>query len=181
VFLAQSIYSDYCAVYATAMALSLAGVPTTRRRALSLFNAKTGWQGATHAQISEVLRNQLPCLRSRWRHWQFATPVEAALQLRRVSADSSLTLVTGYCRLRKYDVVCGHAFVVTGYRDGCVLILDSLGKRPSEGEQFNARISVNQEQAKLLVVDGSMWDICLAQPISVIRVVHAQKSPSTCA
>src|SRR3982751_6647709 len=121
-FLGQSLYSDYCAVYATAMALCVAGVPTTRRQALGLFGAKPGWQGATHAQMSEVLRGQLPGFRSRWRHWQFAAPHEAAMRLRKVAADGHPTLVTGYCRHRRYDVVCGHAFVITGRANHCVLI-----------------------------------------------------------
>jgi hypothetical protein len=171
VFIGQSLHSDYCAVYATAMALSLVGHPTGRRQAMALFGARPGWPGASHAQISTALRRRMGRFDGRWRHVLGGDAQAAAARLRRCAAQAGAILVTAYCRHRTLDLVCGHAFVLTGRdRDG-VWILDPLAGPPGDGARCNAQIPLDQSVGdRMLRVRGSAWDVCLDRPMSTMRV-----------
>lgn len=170
-FLGQSLRSDYCAIYATAMALTLAGHPTNRRQAFKLFKAGPGWSGASHAEISSVLRRRMRSFRRRWRHSLCDNPVSAAATLYAAAVGDEPLLVTAYCRHRSLDLVCGHAFLVVGCDDGGLWLLDSLSRRPTDGAKTNARILLEQSlDGSLLRIDGSPWDVCVDKPFSTISV-----------
>src|ERR1700704_6443896 len=66
-FIRQSIPSDYCAVYATAIMLSLLGCPLSRSEALRLFAVgPRNWKGATNQNISAAIARAQPAFSTHW-------------------------------------------------------------------------------------------------------------------
>jgi hypothetical protein len=169
-FIGQSLRSDYCAVYATGMALSLAGYPTDRRRAMALFGASPGWSGASHQAIAEAIKR---ATRSSVPAWQHSPKSGGALtqwmrdQL--AGAAGAPLVITAWCRHRLHRVTCGHAFVATGIEENSLLLLDPLGPRPADRSNFNARISASTS-ARWLHPTGTSWDICAWRGASALTV-----------
>jgi hypothetical protein len=167
-FLKQSLYSDYCAVYATGMALSLAGYPTSKKEALKLFNAKSGWQGASHSDISRAVCHAAGCSELEWCH--FSSDQGELLQwLGRqcCSNSNSVLLVTAYCRLRAQNITCGHVFVLVGADERGLLALDPLSRRPRNDTHYNVILS-SSDQSDLLAAGGAPWDLCTDQELSFL-------------
>jgi hypothetical protein len=175
VFIRQSIRSDYCAVYSTAMYMSLVGRATGRVEALRMFGARPGaWTGARHVQIRQILEAYVPHLRTRWRHISAPTCAKVVKGFLRAASTGMPALVTAYCLHRRYGLTCGHTFLITGATDRAVLILDSLCMHPSEGNSYNARISVSVEDSDgdVLPVLDSPWDLVLTNEISILQCLN---------
>lgn len=171
-FIRQSIRSDYCAVYATAMYLSLLGCQTDRRQALHLFGAKRGapWRGATHIDMLAVIRRCLPDYNARWlRTARSSSAVRRSFQA--IAARGSPALVTAYCRHRSSGVECGHAFLVTGFQEDRFLLLDPLGRPPSKADQYNTSTVAKsaRDGLDLWPVEGSAWDLIPARGAGVLQ------------
>lgn len=168
-FLRQSLRSDYCAVYASGMLLSLLGVVTDRQRARQLFGVRPGgWRGSSHRQIRQVLCDGVPGAAFHWRHSRPGREGICAL-LRTAAAAGPPALVTAYCRHPRLEVSCGHAFLLTGARAGTLLLLDPLGRPPAAGERFNACLdTAARADPDLLAVDGVAWSIDAARRVSVL-------------
>lgn len=173
-FLRQSLRSDYCAVYASGMLLSLLGVATDRRQARQLFGVRPGhWRGSTHRQIRQVLCDRVPGVAFHWRHSRRGRDGVCDL-LRTAAAAGQPALVTAYCRHPRLQASCGHAFLLTGARMDTVLLLDPLGRPPAAGERFNACLDAapraGAADAALLEVDGVAWSIDSSRRVSVLIV-----------
>lgn len=171
-FLGQSILSDYCAVYATGMLLSIAGRRTDRRDARRLFGARSGtWEGASHADIRAVLVSQLPGLTSRWVHVRAPDLLTVCGAFGRALERGAAALATAHCTHRRHRITCGHAFLITGITGQTIEVLDPLCHEPERGSQYNARISLAAQDTQTCIhVEHSPWDISLKSPVSLITV-----------
>lgn len=171
-FIRQSIRSDYCAVYATAMYLTLLGCETDRRQALLLFGAKRGtpWPGASHSDMLAVIRCCLPDYNGNWRKIpRSASAIRRTFQ--GIAARGSPALITAYCRHRTSGVECGHAFLVTGFQDGRFLLLDPLGLPPLVGDLHNASAGAASahDSSKLWPIERSAWDLIPKRGAAVLQ------------
>jgi hypothetical protein len=171
-FIRQSIQSDYCAVYATAMCLSASGTPTSRKEALRLFGARARqWAGASHADIRRAVVAMRPDIRSRWVHIRQPTPQNVVHALELVAARGAPAIVAAFCRHRHLGLTCGHAFVLIPGHLPRLAILDPLGRPPLALQSHNAEIErPDKQRQRLLAVRGSPWDISLDKPVSLLRV-----------
>jgi len=172
VFIRQTIRSDYCAVHSTAMALTLAGHPTSRLEGLRLFEAGRRWTGASHASISRAILRRTGRL-GRWRHGPSGNELELLPWLQRMAAalKGSPAVVTAYCQHRTLDLICGHSFVLVGLTPTHVELLDPLGKRPAAGQSTNVLLSLAQQPNDgLLATTGAVWDLRVDQKISVLKI-----------
>lgn len=171
-FIRQSIRSDYCAVYATAMFLSLLGCPTSRKQALRMFGARRGmtWPGASQADILTVIRQRLPGFSARWR--RSAGSSSGLLRAFERAAGRGLpALVAAQCRHRSSGVECGHAFLLTGSSGGRLLLLDPLCRPPAEGEQHNANLRVDhlKDEQVLWTIEHSAWDLLARRAAGLLQ------------
>jgi hypothetical protein len=171
-FLRQHLRSDYCAVYATGMAMSLAGRATDRASARALFEVRGGqWSGANHAMISGAIRKALGASTGRWRHSRACTAVGLWKFLRSSSGRAYPIIATAYCRHRKLGLECGHAFVLVAADDDRVLAVDPLSCRPAQGLVHNIQIDRPSRGDLLLRVRGSSWDLCAGRRVSTLALI----------
>lgn len=181
-FLQQHLRSDYCAVYATGMALSLAGRFTDRRSVRALFGVRSGeWTGANHATISKAVRTALGVGVERWRHSRSRSAAGTWSFLRSCAERSRPVIATAYCRHRKLELECGHTFVLVAADDDSVLALDPLGRHPTRGLLYNVQINRPGRGDLLLRVCGSSWDLCVDRCVSTLACPAAPadgKGPS---
>jgi hypothetical protein len=173
-FIRQDIRSDYCAVYATGMCLSLAGMPTSRKDARELFGARAHWPGASHSQIRLAVQRRHPDFNGRWRHLKASSGREVYRALELAVGAGSPVLVTAYCRHRALRITCGHAFVATQLTGAGIGVLDSLSGKPGGRACHNAIIVDGNVTSRWVRVVGAPWDISVLHPVSFLRVPHTR-------
>ncbi len=168
-FLGQKLSSDYCAVYAAAMWLSLMGCATTRAEShLAFGTGRSGWAPPDEAAVTEVLRRRLGEHAVRRTTHRYSSSAALVAAGRRRLADSSALIVAATCRLRGTRVAARHAFLITGVEKTSLRILDSLGPAPMSGHLANALISDTGARQRFLPAAGTCWDVDLAGPIAFI-------------
>jgi hypothetical protein len=155
-FVRQSPYSDYCAVYATATWLGLRGATVSRRQALRWFDVRPGdWNGASHAQIAEVVAQHRPEAMGRWRRLLPPSSQDLHTAIGDATRSGPL-LLTAMCELRQPRVRCRHAFVVTACRAGRIELLDPLGRPPGVRSRYNAWLDTGGS-GRHIDVHGAGW------------------------
>lgn len=166
-FIRQSIRSDYCAVYATGMALSLAGFETSRQRALSLFRAGRGWQGAAHTDIDAAINRATGREGLAWCSTFGALDGRNTLLWlgRQAKLAGGPIIVTASCRLVRHNVVCGHAFLVVGCEEGRLQLLDPLTREPKAGERHNLEMTDAGCSDLTVRAVGCLWEMLTKQPV----------------
>lgn len=171
-FIRQSLYSDYCAVYSVGMALSMLGIDTDRKGALSLFDVKKGWKGASHDDIDAALIKATGGKGSAWYCTNQSLSGQNAFFWLHYYARSILDpiIVTASCRLVQHDLVCGHAFLITGGSSDGIFVLDPLAKRPLEGKSHNIVITLNECGAEKISPVGCRWEMLCKHPIYCKRI-----------
>jgi hypothetical protein len=166
-FIQQSIRSDYCGVYATAMLLSLLGEPISRRRAHKIFGVvPANWMGTSCRGITTAIRRVMPAATSTWRHGR--PQGGKSFQGFCAKGGSMPALVSAWCFHRRYRVICGHAFVITGMSEHAVRIVDPLCPPPTT--DWNAAIDTADTELPYLNVQGSAWMVDLRHSISILTV-----------
>ena len=161
-FIAQSVRSDYCGVYAAAMFLSLHGMSTTRAQAKRLFGVAQApgpeWTGATRRQIAQVLGERLPASAS-WRTLEWGD-ISAGLD------DTRMTLIVARARYRETAIRARHSAVAVGVHRGELRLLDPLGRPPARGRNYN--VSVALDGARMRKAQGSCWYADTSVPLFVL-------------
>lgn len=172
VFLKQSISSDYCAVYATGMLLSLMGVATTKTEAMRLFGVHPQtWTGSTQRQIHDVVSSAIPSVNAHWRRKRPQTSTSFVDMARRSMSAGAPCLVTARCKHRRLGLTCGHVFLITGADRNEVRILDPLGPKPPNGTKFNAVVLRGSDAVGCLVRPQMLaWEIDLKTSLSVLEL-----------
>jgi hypothetical protein len=157
------------------MALTLAGYSTNKRRAQALFGAKPGWSGASHADISLAVQKATGSPSGEWTHWiEGSMDVRAWLLDQRAGHIAGSIIATAFCRHRKYDITCGHAFVLSGLDDRGLLMLDPLSRAPRHNETYNVILDARSTSNGLLVTQGADWDILIDRQVSVLPIAHSR-------
>ena len=168
-FLRQSLRSDYCAIYATAMALSLLDSPVGRRAALRMFRAAPGeWYGASHMLISKVVQDRLGRPSPSWHSVPASSSKRICDALARAVKSGRPSIVTAYCIHRRLQLRCGHAFVLMDRTSSAFRFMDPLSPAPSHGAKHNATLNAcRQGHEGKLRIDGAPWDLVISQTVSV--------------
>ena len=172
VFLKQRLSSDYCAVYAAGMTLSLCGRPTDRRSAHRLFKVGTpSWRVPNHDEVCLALEIALPGATVALDSRRCADGLEVrewlASKLRRRRA----VMVTARCELVEPRVTALHAFVVVRASENRIGLLDPLGSAPRPGDDCNAWIdAVPSAPRRYLAVRGAPHRIDISAPLSVFDI-----------
>ena len=171
-FLRQSVHSDYCAVYAGGMLLSILGQHTDRADAVRLFGADCyNWQKPDHSKIRRVLMKTLPNTRMRWLHYECGDFTALAKTARRLLGGKTAVLTTGRCIYGLRNVAAEHAFLITAVEDESIYVLDSLGRSPQSGQVSNASFDrADGKDSRLLKVRGSFWSLDLRGRISFLSM-----------
>lgn len=169
IFIRQSIHSDYCAVYSTAMFLSLQGRAVDRPAARMLFGARPStWTGATHDQMREAISKYDTTISSRWIHTR-PTTRRGFFRVTQARWTGLPLLATAFCLHRRYKIRDWHAFVIVSVTSDDVHILDPLSKVPAPNETWNAKVSRKGHNASSTIhVTGAAWEIDLLHPISFL-------------
>jgi hypothetical protein len=175
-FIRQNIRSDYCAVYATAMFLSLAGHPISRSKALELFAVRSRtWVGATHDEMCAAIAKINPSLALGWSCTQ-PTTTRGFFRVAKDSWRGYPTLVTAHCVHSRYGVSDWHAFVLVAVSTDTVAILDPLSRPPSAGCISNAEVRIACEHpSRRLHVTGAGWEIDLNHAVWFMEVPKSDK------
>ena len=168
-FLSQKLSSDYCAIYAAAMWLSLMGRATTGAESHVAFGTRrAGWVPPDEATVVEVLRRMLGGEHVRAAARRYSGAAELVAAGRRRLRRSNALLVAATCRLRHARVSARHAFLITGYNNDLLRVLDSLGRPPVSAQPTNASISGAGARQRFLPAAGACWDVDLADPVAFI-------------
>jgi hypothetical protein len=172
-FLRQRLSSDYCAVYAAAMWVSIIDRPVSRAQSHAAFGTRRpGWHPPDEPTVAKVLSGLLNGrdVRLDARRYPNSSAMVGACKGR--LARSTALLVAATCRLRSERVTAKHAFVVTGSQGAALQVLDSLGSHP--GSQFsNALIPASSKKGRRFAeVIGARWDIDLVHPIVFFGTSH---------
>jgi len=187
-FIRQSLYSDYCAVYSTGMALSIVGIQTDRRSALSLFNVKRGWKGASHDDIDAALIRATGNKGSAWRCTNESLSGAQALSWlnNQFQSISSPIIVTASCRLVQHNIICGHTFLVVGKSNASIHVLDPLTKAPPKSQQHNIEITEMVCSKNTIHPKNCRWEIISKHPIYCKEIIpspvksNLQNNPKAC-
>ena len=168
-FIRQSFRSNYCGVYATGMFLSLLGFPTTRERALNLFNLKRSnpsYEGTNHREIGKVLYSAAQFSFVRWQYYkQFDfTALSASLNDQLETYGPTLLSFGAIHKNGKWK--CTHVAVVIGV-NGRIELVDPLAKPPLRSSGANVSLAIASRQP--VKVLGSSYTINLKSETAVLR------------
>ena len=169
-FIRQSFLSNYCGVYATGMFLSLLGFPTTRERALNLFNlerSNPNYEGTNHEEIGEVLGTTA---RFRSLHWHYSGCFDfasLAVSLANQIKTHGPTLLSFGAIHKNGKWKCTHVVVVVGVTKNRIALLDPLAKPPLVSWSGNVYLDASSRGS--VNVLGSSYTINLKSETAVLR------------
>lgn len=166
-FIGQRLSTDYCAVHAVGMFLSLKGLPHSRAQVHRLFGTRrAGWTPPDEAGVAEALRQILGPDAVRHRRVRIGSAAAKACILQQTCARGPV-LVSALCRLVADEKIrCRHAFLAIDVDEREARLLDSLGPHPPKGQSWNARLVFNGESRTVLETIGTCWKLDLSGPIS---------------
>jgi len=170
-FLKQRIDSNYCAVYGTAMLLSLLGHSISRRESHRLFRTRhENWAPPDVPKIVAVIEQVVGegNLRAIARSYSKPASFGLALQLQLCKAPAVLVVAT--CRLVGRGIQARHAFVVTQASRAEVKVLDSLCPAPQAGMKFNATFPLDGQRRRYVYTDEAPWELDLGRPVHILGV-----------
>ena len=169
--LRQRIESNFCAIYSTAMLMTLRGRHTTRKQALRIFGYDTNWVPPNHDQLvkelSTIATNKSVRVFSR----RFRRPREMVTFAEGSLADKLPLLVTAQCYLPSHNAFANHAFVLTSVSASGLNLLDSLSARNSDGATHNAQLRLDAKAVRgMAPVAGAPWMLDLREPMHFLQV-----------
>ena len=172
-FLGQRLSTDYCAVCAVGMLLTLFGRPHRRADAHRLFGTRRlGWQPPDERAVLDRLvemfgRDQVRC-RSR----RFRTVERLADGLAAAREDRPI-LVAAHCRLQPDAIVARHAFLATAIENNEIRLLDSLAARPKGQRLWNVRLrACDDGWPGAWPVHGARWSLDLTRPLTLFEILQ---------
>lgn len=174
-FIAQSIRSDYCAVYACSMLLTLLGVDAGKQSCMRSFGIRRNgchFNGVTYSEISRVLQQSLPFVQFGWKfrsHSSFNGIV--GLLQSHFSRIGVPTLVVFGAVHERMGVRCRHAAVAISTGRYGIRLLDSLGRMPKDRVKWNVTILSKGNKQGLHLVKGARY---LLDPQSQFGILQWQ-------
>jgi hypothetical protein len=159
------------------MWLALCGVPADRRSAQRWFAVEpSAWDGASHAQIANVIARRLPRAVGTWSRRRLEHPIHLADAAVALLDSGWPVLVTAICELRKPVLRCRHAFVITGVVGDRVALLDPLGKVPIDGSLGNSWAELSSpSRGRLFQVKGACWNLDLSRTVHVYEPMESNR------
>lgn len=137
VFFQQRFSTDYCGVYAAAMLCHELGYPVSKKDAFRALGGRAAVRqggGVTLEQMAMFLRRVGCVARPEWHSW---SRVDHG-RIRRFLQTAAPTLLMLRVHNPEQRVSAWHVLVARGIAPGAILLLDSLGPRPSALQRHNA-------------------------------------------
>jgi len=172
-FLRQSVRSDYCGVYSTAMLLSRLGHPLSRAAALRLFDLPQkdrDYNGVNLDGIAIAVKHATKLRHIRWlfrRRFHFATVV--ALVRRHIGATRQPTLLWFGAVHRRSGAPARHIALVVRVNRDTLYLLDPLGRPPPSRRPFNVSIPNRLDRHELLPAEGSFYGVNPRMMVGILR------------
>jgi hypothetical protein len=171
-FIRQSSASNYCAVYATAMLASAAGVAMDRRRALREFGlSRTNphYRGASLSKVIDVFRRTVRPRVARWIFWRKVDVAVLASAARvQIANTGAPALVSFRAVHRRRGFECTHATLIVE-ADSRLRLLDPLGRRPADDQGWNAEVAPEPDASGKLEARGTCYAIDVHGPASLLQ------------